>query len=143
MFADILEQSEFSTQEAAIKPLVLVIDDDEVLCDIMVDRLGRQGFRTITADTGRLGIEKAKSQRPSLIVLDLQLPDIDGLKVCEQLVDCPETCMIPVIILSGSERPDILRSCRAAGSQYYLHKPYDPNVLLVLIRQAISERNDW
>lgn len=86
---------------------------------------------------------KARSQRPSLIVLDLRLPDADGLGVCSQLVDSPETCTIPVIILSGLEDPEVVRRCRAAGCQYFLRKPYDPNVLLVLIRQAIRDCRGW
>jgi CheY-like chemotaxis protein len=143
MFADVLEQPELSMQDAAVQPKILIVDDDDVLCDVLSDRLQRQGFQTATADTGRLGVEKARSQRPSLIVLDLQLPDVDGLRICEQLADYPETCTIPVIILSGTERPDVLRRSRAAGAQYYVRKPYDPNVLLVLIRRAISEIDAW
>lgn len=61
------------------------------------------------------------------------------LRVCQQLVDNPATCDIPVIILSGMQRPDIIRRSRSAGCRYYVRKPYDPNALLVLIDQAIEE----
>jgi CheY-like chemotaxis protein len=83
------------------------------------------------------------ADRPSLIVLDLRLPDTDGFSVCSQLVDDPATSEIPVIILSGMERPDIIRQSRAAGCQYFVRKPYDPNALLILIRQAIDESRGW
>jgi CheY-like chemotaxis protein len=75
--------------------------------------------------------------------LDLRLPDSDGLTVCQKLVDSPETCGIPVIIVSGMEHPEILRRCRAAGCHFYVRKPYDPNALLVLIRQAIDDTSHW
>jgi CheY-like chemotaxis protein len=143
MFAEILEQPAPALVATRQRPKILIVDDDDVLADVLSDRLKRQGFEAVTAETGDSGLTKAQSQRPALIVLDLQLPDIDGFSICEQLVDSPETCAIPVIILSGTERPDILRRCRAAGARYFLRKPYDPNVLLVLIRQALTDSDDW
>lgn len=122
---------------------ILIIDDDEALVELLARRLQRHGYRTITAGCGTEGLAKARSLRPSVIVLDLRLPDADGLELCSQLVDSPETCVIPVIILSGLEDPEIVRRCRAAGSQYFLRKPYDPNALLVLIRQAIRDCQNW
>ncbi len=118
---------------------ILIIDDDEVLSDVLARRLHEQGFDTITADSGQCGLARARTDQPSLILLDLRLPDADGITICEQLADDLETCAIPVIILTGMERPDILRRCRAAGCHYYLRKPYDPNALLILIRQAIAD----
>jgi CheY-like chemotaxis protein len=118
---------------------VLIIDDDEVLSDVLSRRLQQQGFDTVTADSGQSGLARARADQPSLILLDLRLPDADGITICQQLADDLDTCSIPVIILTGMERPDILRRCRAAGCHYYLRKPYDPNALLVLIRQAIED----
>ena len=66
-----------------------------------------------------------------------------GFDVCQQLADDPQTCSIPVIILSGMERPDIIRRARSSGCQYFVRKPYDPNALLVLIQSAIGEADKW
>ena len=55
----------------------------------------------------------------------------------------PRRAAIPILILSGNDEPGIVRRCRAAGCHYFLRKPYDPNALWVLIRQAIREVNDW
>ena len=71
----------------------------------------------------------AKDENPHLVLLDVRLPDVDGFVVCEELADDPDTCAIPVIMLSGMERPDIIRRSRAVGSQFYVRKPYDPNAL--------------
>jgi two-component system phosphate regulon response regulator PhoB/two-component system alkaline phosphatase synthesis response regulator PhoP len=122
---------------------VLIIDDDDTLSDVLCHRLKKQGMRAVAAYSGAAGLAKAKAELPSAIVLDLGLPDADGLSICEQLTDTPETCAIPILILSGTDEPGIVRRCRAAGCHYFLRKPYDPNALLVLIQQAIREAGDW
>jgi DNA-binding response OmpR family regulator len=139
----ILERSEPETAEDRKPHTILIIDDDEALADVLAVALSRQGFKTITAGTGESGLQHARSLHPDLIVLDLLLPGADGFSVCHQLADSPETCTIPVIILSGMEQPDILRRCRAAGCRYFVRKPYDPNALLILIRHAIRETASW
>ena len=141
MFASVMERPKTAPAKitAGKRQSILIIDDDEVLSDVLSRRLRQQGFEALTADSGQCGLARARSDQPSLILLDLRLPDADGITICEQLADDLETCAIPVIILTGMERPDILRRCRAAGCHYYLRKPYDPNALLILIRQAIVD----
>ncbi len=118
--------------------LILIVDDDKDMVDVLSIRLNRQGFKMLSASSGKRGLEIARSEHPALVLLDLRLPDVDGFTVCQHLVDDPETCDIPVIIVSGMERPDIIRQSRAAGCQYFVRKPYDPNALLILIRHAID-----
>ena len=143
MFPTVLEELRAEAAATEKRRKILIIDDDEALADVLACRLRQQKFDTLTADSGKTGLEKARSERPTLIVLDLRLPDADGFDICEQLADSSETCAIPVIILSGLERPDILRRCRAAGCHYFVRKPYDPNALLTLIRQAILDSGSW
>ena len=143
MSSDVLEQPQPEAVEVGERPTVLIIDDDAVLADVLSRRLRQQQFEAITASSGESGLSMARVQCPALIVLDLRLPDADGLSICEALADSPETCSVPVIILSGLEQPDILRRCRAAGCYYFIRKPYDPNALLTLIRQAIRETGNW
>jgi DNA-binding response OmpR family regulator len=122
---------------------ILIIDDDDTLSDVLCHRLKEQGLHTVAAYSGTDGLAKAKAEPPSLIVLDLCLPDTDGLNVCEQLADAAETCAVPVIILSGLDQPGLVRRCRAAGCHFFLRKPYDPNALLLLIRAAIRNVGSW
>lgn len=143
MFAELVEKPELAPERDEQGPTILIVDDDDAMTDVLALRLQKQGFETITVATGEHGLERARSQQPALIVLDLRLPDADGFEVCQQLADSPETCAIPVIILSGLEEPDILRRCRAAGCQFFLRKPYDPNALLTLIRQSIDDATHW
>ena len=141
MVLDTLEYPKLATDKTAKREMV--VDDDEALADVLSRRLAQQGFDTKTADSGRQGLAVARSDHPDLIVLDLRLPDTDGFTICEELADSIETCNIPIIILSGMARPDIIRRSRSAGCHYFVRKPYDPNALLVLIRQAIDEANGW
>ena len=143
MFAETLKQPTPEHVTAGRRQSILVVDDDEALADVLSRRLGQQGFATETADSGAAGLALARSGHPNLILLDLRLPDTDGFAICEELADSPQTCNIPIIILSGMEQPDIIRRARLAGCHYFVRKPYDPNALLVLIRHAIEEANGW
>jgi len=132
-------RSQSSRKTAYRRHAVLIIDDDKNLSDVLAYRLRKQGLRTVAAHSGKAGLAQAKAVQPSVILMDLCLPDADGLSICEELTDSPETCSVPVIVLSGMDEPGIVRRCRAAGCRYFLRKPYDPNVLLLLIRQAIKD----
>ncbi len=122
---------------------ILIVDDDQPQVEALSHRLQKQGFLTVLAFEGRTGLNKAREHRPDLVLLDLRLPDLDGFTVCEELVDSPDTCDIPIIIVSGSDRSDVVRSSRAAGCEFFVRKPYDPNVLLTLIEHALKRDYDW
>lgn len=93
--------------------------------------------------TGADGIQLAQNERPDVVLLDLGLPDQDGLEVCSKLVDSPDTCGTPVIVLSGQDRPNIVRETRDAGCEFYVRKPYDPNALLTLIQASLDQAASW
>lgn len=135
---ELLESPQPLAQGEDQRPTILIIDDDSAMIEVLVVSLRRLGYEVLTAGTGRQGLHQARSERPALILLDLCLPDTNGLTVCQELADSAETCATPVIILSGMEDEGIVRHCRLAGCQFFLRKPYDPNVLLLLIRQALS-----
>jgi DNA-binding response OmpR family regulator len=122
---------------------VLIVEDDRQQTELLEHHLRGQGFATVAAGDGQAGISAAQQVKPDLVLLDLHLPDADGLDICGQLADDPATATIPVIVLSGMEHPDIVRRSRAAGCSYYMRKPYDPNALLILVEQAIREAESW
>ena len=134
-------ESDLAIEDAAQR--ILIVEDDENLAEPLAIRLRGQGYEVSTATTGQDGWQLAISEQPDLILLDLRLPDLDGFSLCGQFADNADTCHIPVIIVSGMERPDIIRRCRSAGGQYFVRKPYDPNALLVLIRSALDEAQRW
>ena len=122
---------------------VLIVDDDPDMGELLCDRLQELGYEALHSCTGEEGLLLAYRNSPDLILLDLRLPGIDGLTVCQMLADDEETAGIPVIIVSGMEAPNLIRRTRAAGSRFFLRKPYDPNALLVLIDHALRGDRDW
>jgi DNA-binding response OmpR family regulator len=121
---------------------ILVVDDDPDQLETLSLRLRNQGFLTHSAQTGVAALELADSHRPDLILLDLGLPDMNGLDVCAALADGDTTCSVPIIIVSATDSADAVRSSRAAGSTFFVRKPYDPNALLTLIERALGHEYD-
>ena len=140
---ELLSQLESSINQLDKHETILVIDDDEATSCFLAKNLNQQGFKTATANSGKKGLTMARSQHPNLIILDVSLPDMDGFAFCESLGGLPETCSIPVIMLSGTDSPGIVRHARAAGAHFFVRKPFDPNALLVLVKQAIRDTMLW
>ena len=124
---------------------VLIIEDDESQSTVLARRLEEQGYAMLVARTGQEGLVLARRLQPSLILLDIKLPDMEGFDVCAQLNDNPSTCTIPIIMVSGHEEANVIRRARSVGCVYYVRKPYDPSVLLLLVRDALerTQRCDW
>ncbi len=118
---------------------VLIIEDDIDVRDILTHSLEHQGFETTEADTGHEGIEVARKECPRIILLDLNLPDIPGIEVLEDLADDPTLESSAFIVISGLESPDLVRQTRRAGGSFFLRKPFDPNALLILIEHLLGE----
>lgn len=124
------------------RPWLLLVEDDRSIGESLQWRLERQGFRVVWVTTGREALAAA-SHRPAAVLLDLGLPDIDGLAVCQELYERPETCCVPVIILTANDSPNIVRRTRAAGCRFFIRKPCDPSALLVLIHHVLEDRDGW
>ncbi len=122
---------------------ILVVDNDHSQAEVLAHRFRKQGYAASTSYSGADGYKKAHDESPDLIIMEARLPGADGLHVARKLSDDPDTCTIPVIMLSGMAHADIVRKSRAAGCEYYVRKPYDPNALLLLAESAMSDQNSW
>lgn len=121
---------------------VLIVDDDRDHVEILAFRLTRLGYRVQVATTAEAAQRLlASARRPSLVLLDINLPDGSGLTLCQELADSLQWCDLPIIVISGLDEPEIIRECRRAGARFFLRKPYDPNVLLTLIDESIGGRS--
>ena len=110
--------------------------------DVLSYRLKKQGFMTASAETGREAVAMIQKDPPDLILLEPRLPDIDGFELCEHLTDSSETCLIPIVQISGWHNPDIVRQSRKSGARYFIHKPYDPDILLLVIQHLLRSREE-
>ncbi len=113
---------------------ILIIDDEPQILRALKTILSANHYRVSTANTGEGGIALAVSQPPDIIILDLSLPDIDGIKVCEQL---REWSRIPIIILSVREKEKDKVAALDAGADDYLTKPFGIEELLARVRVAL------
>lgn len=104
-------------------PLVLIVDDNERNLKLARDVLRAAGLRTLEAATGGDGIALATEQLPDVILLDLRLPDMDGMNVARELRSNARTAQIPVVALSALQPRDHGDGLRAAGFAGYLSKP--------------------
>jgi DNA-binding response OmpR family regulator len=145
MFDKALAEPEPVSQENSDAVRILAVDDDEGHLAALEHRLRQHGYRVLTASTAAQAKQLAWSHETDLVLLDLRLPDQDGFELCAELADHPRTCGIPIIVISGLDSPDIVRQTRSSGGSYYVRKPYDPNVVLALIEQALGEdtQPDW
>ena len=102
--------------------VALVVDDDEFI-RVKLDRaLSRGGFHVRLASGGREALELAKAERPHVILLDVQMPNMDGFEVCENLKADPATCHIPVLFVTGSTNADQTIHGFEVGGADYINK---------------------
>ena len=122
-----------------MKRLLLVDDDVESLA-VAQARLANDQIEISCATSGRAGLEAAKSQKPDLILLDVDMPDMTGFDVCRILKADPELCMIPVLFLSGSGTPGDKVRGFDLGAADYITKPFDDFELRARVRAAIRTK---
>ena len=113
---------------------VLIVDDEPRLVEIAGDYLRHAGFGVVTAATGTEGLERARTHKPALVVLDLRLPDVDGLHVARQLRQQSD---IPIVMLTArAEESDRLLGLDS-GADDYIVKPFSPRELVARVRAVL------
>ncbi|MCC7118524.1 MAG: response regulator transcription factor [Anaerolineales bacterium] len=117
---------------------ILVIDDDAAITELMSMLLKTHGFEVATSNSGAEGVELAKTQNFSVILLDLMMPDIDGWQVCKAIRASNNT---PILVLSAVNDPRMVASVLDSGADDFLVKPVPSGVLVAHIRKMVR-RND-
>ncbi|PWT79315.1 MAG: DNA-binding response regulator [Acidobacteria bacterium] len=127
--------------ETASGKTVLIIEDESDVVDLLALNLRKAGFMTSTAADGASGLEKARSERPAFIILDLMLPKLPGLEVCKILKSDPGTRQVPIMMLTAkAEEVDRIVGLEF-GADDYVTKPFSPREVLLRIR-AIMRRGE-
>ena len=119
---------------------ILVVDDQEDLRGVLRDLLAGSGYTVIEAADGEVGVAKAKSDRPDLILMDIQMPVIDGYEATRLIKGDPALNPIPIVAVSSFAMKGDEEKARAAGCDHYVTKPYSPMQLLRLIRGFLGDK---
>jgi two-component system phosphate regulon response regulator PhoB len=120
--------------------LVLIVDDEKDLRTLLEFNLKRSGYRTVHAATGREAIQRAGSQRPDLILLDLNLPDVSGTDVCRQLKSDPATAGIPVVMLTARSGEADRIAGFELGADDYVPKPFSVRELVLRVDAVLRRK---
>jgi two-component system phosphate regulon response regulator PhoB len=117
--------------------LILIVDDEPDVLDLLVYNLQKAGYKTITARDGASALQKARDEVPSLIVLDLMLPQMDGTEVCRHLKAEPKTAHIPIIMLTAkAEEVDRVVGLEL-GADDYVTKPFSPREIALRVKGVL------
>lgn len=117
---------------------VLVVEDDPEINELVGAYVQIAGFRYHAALNGAEALERVRHCRPSLIVLDLMLPDLSGWEICRRVKNTSKTHDVPVIILSALDNEASRRQGVSCGVSDYLTKPFDPDQLLRALTEHAS-----
>ena len=118
-------------------PCILVVDDNELSRDIMATRLGAHGYTTLQAADGEEALAAVGRHAPDLIILDVMMPEPDGLVVCRRLKGSTASEFVPVILVTAKANTDDVVAGLDAGADEYLTKPVDPAALMARVRSAL------
>jgi DNA-binding response OmpR family regulator len=119
------------------KPRVLIIDDDEQFTLLIANHLRTAGYPSLTAADAMQGFMFAQRESPGLIILDINMPAGGGVSVLERLIKGVKTQMIPVVVVTARQEPELEGQVRAKGAVGFLRKPIDRAALLAAIEAAL------
>lgn len=118
---------------------ILIIEDDTALRENTAELLELSGYNMLTASNGRIGIDRAKSEKPDIIVCDIMMPEVDGYGVLESLSQDPMTMHIPFIFLSAKTEHTEIRKGMDMGADDYLTKPFEEEELISAIESRLAK----
>jgi two-component system phosphate regulon response regulator PhoB len=122
------------------KEKILVVDDEEDIIELLRFNLSREGYQVSSATSGEEALTLIRSEMPSLLLLDLMLPGMDGLEVTRRLKSNPSTMNIPIVMLTAKgEEPDIVAGLEL-GADDYVTKPFSPRILVARVRAVLRRK---
>lgn len=116
---------------------ILVVEDERDILHLVKHYLEKEGFRVRTATTGPEGLQAARSEHPDLLILDLMLPEMDGLEICKRLRSDQQTASLPIIMLTAkAEESDTVIGLEL-GADDYVTKPFSPKTLVARVKALL------
>jgi two-component system, cell cycle response regulator DivK len=123
-----------------VNELILIIEDNEKNRKLCRDVLNVKGYKTIESETAEQGLALAREKSPSLVLMDIQLPGMDGITAMKQLRAAPETAPIPVIAITASAMTHNRTTMLAEGFDGYQTKPISLKEFLAEVQRVLAER---
>lgn len=118
-------------------PKIIIVEDEPDILEILKYNLEREKFNVLTSIDGLLGLKLIQDELPSLVILDLMLPGIDGLEICQRLKEQTKTASIPIIMLTAKgEESDIILGL-GLGADDYITKPFSPREVVARVKAAL------
>lgn len=124
------------------QPRILIIEDEKGLTQSLAWYFNREGYEAIIAHDGAEGLRKAQAMLPDVILLDVMLPGLDGLKVCQQLRVGERTRTIPVIMITAKSEENDQIEGYAMGADDYVTKPFSNKILLQKVKALLRRNQD-
>ena len=121
---------------------ILAVDDERHIVRLVQINLVKEGYTVVTATNGREAIEKAREDKPDLIVMDVMMPEMDGFEALEKIKADPELMAIPVIMLTAKAQDADVFSGWQKGADLYLTKPFNPSELLTFVKRIFSSQDE-
>ena len=122
-------------QRKALK--ILVIDDEPEITDIIKAFLTNAGYEVLVENSSVMGVEKAKTFRPDLILLDIMMPFMDGYEVCASIKKDIELCSVPILFLTGKDASDDGGQSFKSGGDLFIKKPFSCERLLQMVKMVL------
>jgi two-component system cell cycle response regulator DivK len=117
---------------------ILVVEDQEDLRGVLRDLLTSSGYEMLEAGDGQAGVDKATAEKPDLILMDIQMPVMNGYDATRTIKADPDLKPIPVVAISSFAMKGDEEKARAAGCDHYITKPYSPMQLLKTVRGLLG-----
>jgi DNA-binding response OmpR family regulator len=118
-------------------PLILVVEDEADIREVVLYNLRREGYEAIGCETGTQALSAIKMKRPDLVILDLMIPELDGLTVCQQVRADPEVSSTPIVIVSAKEEESDVVIGLGLGADDYVAKPFRPKELMARVKAVL------
>jgi len=121
-----------------MNPKILIVDDEPHMLRVTELSIKKGGYQIVIGRNGKEALELAAREKPNLIVMDVSMPEMDGLTALTQLKANPETAKIPVIMLTVRGQAMARQQAEQSGAAVYLTKPFSPSQLLVEVKRLLE-----
>ena len=117
---------------------VVIIDDNPLAVESLETLFVYEGYKVITASTGETGLKEVIKEKPDIVILDIMLPDMDGIQVCEKIKTNPVTGNVKVLMLTAYDTDESFDKSIMKKADWYMVKPFNVNHLLKIVNKLLK-----